>query len=118
MVICLLPAMNVVFQFADLAMSMKEEKEAKIVLSVKLDIRDSKVKLEQRTVQCNAIRITSFNFSFLFFLNTHFLGIVKGVQGLREMTMKKTLMTLNMSSTLMMRGTTIVIWQKLCSMAR
>lgn len=44
MVICLLPAMNVVFPFADLAMSMKEEKEAKIVLSVKLDIRDSKVK--------------------------------------------------------------------------
>lgn len=88
MVICLLPAMNVVFQFADLAMSMKEEKEAKIVLSVKLDIRDSKVKLEQRTMQCNAIRITSFIFSF--FLKHSLFGIVKGVQGLREMTMKKT----------------------------
>lgn len=66
MVIYLLPAMNVVFQPADLAMSMKEEKEANSVLSVKLDISDSKVK--HRTMD---YAITSFNFSF--FLNSLFV---------------------------------------------
>lgn len=40
---CLLPAMNVLSLFVDLAMSMKEEKEIKLALSAKLDSSGLKV---------------------------------------------------------------------------